>query len=230
MQRYALVTLQIGDSPEFEFARQMFQAVSKRYDWSFEIINERKIGFVPMRKKIRRIHFEKFQVGQLLNIYDRILYLDSDILINPSFPNIFELVESDAFGCVLEDTGPLKWKRDEERKRAQKKLGKLETWSSGYFNAGMFVVSRMHQPIFSTKWKHLARGRWPDQTTLNYQVRAHGFKIHSLPIEYNYLQELCPNWGDPTSRRTAHIVHYAGPEAKLAMRSDLECVKKTWLQ
>jgi lipopolysaccharide biosynthesis glycosyltransferase len=222
MPKHALVTLQIGPSDLFELVNPNFEEACRKHDWSFEIINERKIGFIPIRRKVRRIQFEKFQIGALLEKYDRILYLDSDILINTSLPNIFDIVPEEAFGCVMEDVGPLKWKREEERKKAQRSLGKLPSWTTGYFNSGMFVVSKIHKPIFSTNWRDITGGRWADQTTLNYQVRAHGFKIHELPIEFNYLAELCSEWDQPQKRKQAHIVHYAGPEAKTAMRADLE--------
>lgn len=221
MTRHALVTLQIGENPYFEQVQQNFQQTCQRYGWNFEVISSRKLSLLPLRKRIRRIQFEKFQIGSLLDTYERILYLDSDILIRPSFPDIFEIVPHDHFGCVMEDIGPLKWKRDEERIRAQIKLGTIESWTHGYFNSGMFVVSRIHQTIFSTKWRNIAGGRWPDQTTLNYQVRAHNYPIKELPIEFNYLPELCTDWDNPEKRRAAHIVHYAGPEAKPAMIQDL---------
>jgi lipopolysaccharide biosynthesis glycosyltransferase len=230
MPKHALVTLQIGPSDLFELVNPNFEEACRKHDWSFEIINERKIGFIPIRRKVRRIQFEKFQIGALLEKYDRILYLDSDILINPSLPNVFDIVPEEAFGCVMEDVGPLKWKREEERKKAQRRLGKLPNWTSGYFNSGMFVVSKIHKPIFSTKWRDVTGGRWADQTTLNYQVRAHGFQIHELPIEFNYLAELCPEWDDPQKRKKAHIVHYAGPEAKAAMVEDLEKLQENRTQ
>ncbi len=226
MERKALVTLQIGKSEFFESVNKNFLGVCKNHNWSFEIINKRAYKFLPVRKKIRRIQFEKFQVGELLKKYDRILYLDSDILLREDLPDMFSLVPQDAVGCVMEDVGPQKWKRDEERLRAQKRLGQISNWKEGYFNSGVFVVSKIHRGIFSTRWSALARGRWADQTTLNYQVRAHGFSICSLPKEFNYHPEVCAKWQKVDCRRNAHIVHYAGPEAKKAMREDLKLLTK----
>lgn len=221
MRKNALVTLQIGRSEFFEPVSTNFRKVCEKHNWSFEIINKRAYRFLPIRKKIRRIQFEKFQVGELLKKYDRILYLDSDILASEDLPDIFKLVPENSIGCVMEDVGPLKWKRDEERLLVQRKLGQIPNWQGGYFNSGMLVLSRMHRPIFSTKWKDLAGGRWADQTTLNYQVRTHGFSICSLPKEFNYHPEMCTEWLKDDHRRNAHVVHYAGPAAKIIMREDL---------
>lgn len=221
MKRYALVTLQIGKSKFFDFVNANFRKVCEQHGWSFEIINKRAYRFLPVRKKIRRIQFEKFQVGTLLNKYDRILYLDSDILIRKKLPDMFKIVPEDSIGCVMEDVGPLKWKRDQERVRVQKRLGNLRDWTEGYFNSGMLVISKIHQPIFSTKWRNITGGRWADQTTLNYQVRANKFSIHPLPKEFNYQPEICPEWHISENRRNAFIVHYAGPEAKDIMKQDL---------
>ena len=221
MRKIALVTLQIGRSEFFEQVSANFRKVCERRNWSFEIINKRAYRFLPIRKKIRRIQFEKFQVGELLKKYDRILYLDSDILVSEDLPDIFKLVPEDSIGCVMEDIGPLKWKRDHERTLAQKRLGEIPNWTEGYFNSGVLVLSKMHQPIFSTKWRNLIGGRWADQTTLNYQVLAHRFPIHPLPIEFNYQPEICPEWNNLENRKSAFIVHYAGPEAKKIMEEDL---------
>lgn len=222
MKRHALVTLQIGESKFFNLVNENFRKVCEKHNWSFEVINKRAYRFLPVRKRIRRIQFEKFQVGELLKKYDRILYLDSDILIRNDLPDIFKIVPEDSIGCVMEDIGPLKWKRDEERLRAQKRLGQLPNWKEGYFNSGVFVVSKIHRRIFSTRWSSLAGGRWADQTTLNYQVHAHKFSVYPLPKEFNYHPEVCADWQKEDNRRNSFIVHYAGSEAKKTMHKDLK--------
>ena len=45
------------------------------------------------------------QLKEFLNIYDRVLNLDSDIIINKNCPNIFEEVPFEKIGTIFEDKG-----------------------------------------------------------------------------------------------------------------------------
>jgi len=47
-------------------------------------------------------HYAKFEIKSLLDKYDRVLYLDSDILINPNSPDIFNIVSEDKIGMLDE--------------------------------------------------------------------------------------------------------------------------------
>lgn len=220
MSGHALVTLQIGRNPDFTRARQNFSAICQRHGWDFVVINKRRLGFVPLFKKCRRIQMEKFQAGTLLRHYERLMYVDSDIIIRETLPDVFAEVPATHLGCVFEDQGPFAWKRDEERRRALRKLGPCPQWTSGYFNSGVLVCSRIHQPLFSTRWRDIVGGRWADQTTLNYQARARGFPIHPLPNTYNFLTEHDPQWFDDDVRQRAHVIHYAGDAAKPYLAKD----------
>ncbi len=43
-------------------------------------------------------HYEKFQLYDLLEIYDRILYIDIDVIVTEKCPNLFDIVPIDSFG------------------------------------------------------------------------------------------------------------------------------------
>ena len=64
----------------------LMQKYAEKLSCDIHVIGERKIN-----KDTH--HFEKFQMYDLLNEYDRILYLDVDILINKNCPNIFEIIK-----------------------------------------------------------------------------------------------------------------------------------------
>src|SRR3989344_7906914 len=50
-------------------------------------------------------HYAKFEIAKLLETYDRVLYLDTDILVSPDTPNIFDIVPQDCVGML--DEAPL---------------------------------------------------------------------------------------------------------------------------
>ncbi|MCC5842113.1 MAG: hypothetical protein JJT96_18505 [Opitutales bacterium] len=227
--RRALVTMSIGDPAGFAGAHGIFRRYCRRHGLEFVTISERKIRYSPFLFRRRfALHLEKFQIFELLALYDRILYLDSDILLLPHCPDVLAEVSPEALGCVHEDVGPDAWKRHEEMMKAQRRLGPVPNWSGGFFNAGMLVLSRAHRELFRFDRRDLAKGRWPDQTTLNFRVARAGIPKAILPPAYNLLPVFADQWSDPGKRLQAHIVHYAGQENKAMMLADLPRVQAAW--
>lgn len=88
---------------------------------------------------------EKYQIGGMLNKYDRIIYMDADLLIVPDAPNLFDVVPADHFGIFDESyAGPML--------RTSLMAWLLEGWPGCpcpfYANNGLFVCSREHQWLF----------------------------------------------------------------------------------
>ncbi|MGF1485264.1 MAG: glycosyltransferase [Opitutales bacterium] len=222
----ALVTLQIGEAPYFAPARQNFQRLCAQFSWDFRIIDQRWWRLLPIRRAVRRLQFEKFQLFDLLAEYRRILFLDSDILALPSLPDVFAEVPETSLGCVDEATGPLAWKREAEREKALRKRP-LPDWTTGYFNSGMLVLSHVHRPLFEMRRWQLLGGRWADQTTLNHRARSLGIPLNALDSRFNFLP-VFEGWNERERRLQAHLIHYAGRAGKAAYAADLEHVEARW--
>lgn len=218
MMRKALVTLNIGDRKEAAWSRPCFERYCQRHDLDRVVIRERRLYLKPNRWKPRLgIHLEKFQMADLFETYDRIAYLDSDILIHPQAPDIFAEVDAGEIGCVFEDVGSEAWKREEEWHRAEAMLGPLPG-KHRYFNAGVLVFGKVHQPLFNLKLG-LPGGRWPDQTFLNYHSRKLRMAIRELPRTFNFLPSF-PGWQEPSVRAQQYFVHYAGRNNKALLETD----------
>jgi lipopolysaccharide biosynthesis glycosyltransferase len=227
MPSRALVTLQIGSADYFPLARESFQHACERFGWDLRVIDARRWRLLPIRRAVRRLQFEKFQLHDLLGQYERILFLDSDILALPSLPDVFNAVPPEAVGCVDEERGPLAWKRQAERERAQRRLGRIDGWDHGYFNSGVLVLSSAHRELFRMRRWRLVDGRWADQSTLNHRARHLGLPLHPLPPAFNFLP-LEAHWDDPAGRLAAHLVHYAGAENKPLLHADFPAVRERW--
>src|SRR5579872_7340493 len=59
----------------------------------------------PVISDDNRPHFRINKISELLNDYDRILNLDSDLLINKNCPDLFSVVLPDCIGTIYEDVG-----------------------------------------------------------------------------------------------------------------------------
>jgi len=93
------------------------------------------------------IHWEKFQIYNLFDEYDRILYVDTDLIIRDDAPNIFDIVPKDKLGMFNE--APFTDRSKELMIDACKAYGrKLETWDGKYYNTGVIIASRCHRDVF----------------------------------------------------------------------------------
>ncbi|MCC5788788.1 MAG: hypothetical protein JJT75_04080 [Opitutales bacterium] len=222
----AIVTLNIGNRKEALFSEPFFHRYCARYGLDFVVINEKRFKLNPNRWKPRLgIHFEKFQLLELFDDYDRIAYLDSDILIHPKAPDIFEQVDEATIGCVFEDVGKDAWKREEEWDKVQALLGKLPEVHR-YFNSGVMVLSKWHKRLFDLNLG-IPSGRWLDQTFLNYHSRKLNLPVKEISPQFNFLP-VFPGWHDSKVRLSQYFVHYAGRKNKSIMRTDALLFREAW--
>lgn len=178
---------------------------------------------IVLRPKFQHFHniifYEKLQIYSLLDIYDRILYLDSDILVLPDAPNLFNIVPLDTFGACLMHKytdyhqyaiheiqnvlGNICWQADDNY------YGRMP-----YFNAGVMLISKFHQSILNpfdeklSSWiKHDQHTYFmADQTYLNYKLNEIGASICDIHFKFNHTNALDAN----TNRFRSYFIHYAG--------------------
>lgn len=171
-----------------------------------------KIGadFVVRREsKYKIVGYEKFDfVKELLNTYDRVCFVDTDILIRFDAPNIFDVVPYTYFGAFNE--GDLFPERVGAKKNwfKQMELEEDPVWANHriYFNTGVFVVSKYHQDLFYPCEKQV--GNFAEQTTLNYRVYESGTPIFQLPYRFNRLTATIKVSGEIFD--DSYFAHFAG--------------------
>ena len=154
-------------------------------------------------------HYRIMKLYDLLDDYDKIVCLDTDTIIQPSCPNLFEVIADDHIGTIFEDIGSRKDQRRLLIAQAQAKFGQVG-WSRGYINNGVFIVSSMHKPIFQKINGEYWTGFGSDDVLLGWQIHKHGFKIHQLGYKFNHMSMFSEPWNRSASRFDSHIIHYAG--------------------
>jgi len=158
--------------------------------------------------------------------YDRIFYVDSDVIINENCPNLFDIVPHDTIGLVFEDKGSRLKNRRARIVRIKEGFGGVEHWTSGYFNMGVVITSKIHRNMFTK-----VNGRiWEDkigfgQTHFNYQMMKLKYKHVDLGYKFNHMEMFSEPWNGSPSRFDSYIMHYAGgarfPDIGNRSRSDL---------
>ncbi|TCS40292.1 glycosyltransferase [Reinekea marinisedimentorum] len=149
--------------------------------------------------------FSKLLLGSQLKVYDRMLYLDSDILVSPTAPNLFDFVPPDSLGATVIDSLPPEvapavkngWISN-DIKKSQKEFGDIQ-WSSEYFNSGAMLFCKEHLGIFESAlsvakhWFDISTDRslsefrvFADQTLFNYFAKARNAKVFDIGYKYNH--------------------------------------------
>jgi len=152
-----------------------------------------------------------FEIYNIFEDYDRILYIDSDIVINKNCPNVFDVVPYDSVGFVFEDKGSRLKNRRARISRIKEEFGGAEHWVEGYFNMGVFVSSKIHRAVFTKINGQI----WGDnigfgQTHFNYQVMRFKYKHIDLGYKFNHMSMFSEEWNGSPSRFDSYIIHYAG--------------------
>ena len=175
--------------------------------------------------------FGKWKAFELLKEYDRVMYLDGDVMVMPDCPDAFEMVPEGRVGGYVEGWYRKGWVQDEWR-TISGVLGekvRAEDFLDEYVNAGMFVASRAHAGLFDPKDAELvkevdsklmaSKSRLHDQSIFNWRRLELGFGLCRMPAEMNFL--LWPF--SAANRFSAYVLHYAG-EGKKFMAHDVPTV------
>lgn len=174
-----------------------------------------KADFIELSENINtgdelaKRHYRILELKDVLDDYDRVLCIDSDVIISPKCMNLFSLVPEGKIGSIYEDKGSRKIDRQLRIAKAQKKWGNVG-WYSGYINTGVFVVSKHHQDIFDYIDGELWNDLGYDDVHLGYQIHRKGYEIEELHFRYNHMTMFSEPWNDRAHRFNSFIVHYAG--------------------
>ena len=153
-------------------------------------------------------NFEKFQIQTYFHDYDRILYVDADVIVLPHAPDLFAEVDSRTFAAWDEST----WvPRPRLITECQTRLGRVKGWRNTLLNMGIFVASRRHARLFdpvpvalAQKVPPNASPRYSDQLYLNWNL--HRLKIPRTRLAATW------NWNSILGyiHPRANFVHFLG--------------------
>lgn len=217
--RTAIVTVAIGDEcwRTARLTQPTVRAFASRIGAEYICLEKRQVA---------KTHpaWERFRMYDLLDTYERILYLDSDALVRSDCPNLFELVPDTAFGAFEESSVV---PRGPAFQLAQQQYGIcIPHWNGKYYNTGVMVLSRLHKPMLVHPEVEI--NNYYEQSYVNLLLHLHGFPTYDLDRRFNMLYDRFygqPYWYD------AYILHYAGTGYRLdcrlrAMHQDL----RVWRQ
>lgn len=197
----AVVTITMGKNYEFiaSLTHDSIRAYAKKIGAEFVVLDKQLVS-------VSSPHYEKFQIYDLLNKYERIAFIDTDVVIRPDCPNLFDVVSPKKFGAF--DEGAI-MERKESMRQCCRDYGEedaFKDWNGKYYNTGIMVISRIHKDIFEKPEKEV--WNYYEQSYLNLKFLKLKTKMHDLDYKFNRMHALDKVTGE--HRLKSYIVHYAG--------------------
>lgn len=208
----ALITVTIGTVYHkiATLSHPTFKNYADKYNLAFEIIEEGET------------YFAKLKLYNLLDKYDRILFMDTDTIIRNDCPNLFDIVPETKFGA-FDEHNMANTKEKEIHKKIMLEASKfyqLPIDNFKFFNTGVMVISQIHKQIFQKAEMYLNTDYY-DQLLINLRLgylnidtQDIGYKFNRMPYVENRVSGM---------RLDCYIIHYAGiPECYKLMEQDLD--------
>ena len=188
---------------------------------------------------------ERFRISELLDKYDRVLYLDSDIIITPHAPNIFEHYPNCEHLYAYVD---YRVQRPKIHLNYVKRLfdpkGEIVNVNGQYCASGAILASKKHKKTFEAfsreeyrktytnnilwhkkfrQTEHVSiydmAGRPYEEAYFNYLL--HKSKVSVVPLDPRFNWMVC---FFPQKRLQAYFIHYVSPTKDIMLR-DIEVLR-----
>lgn len=212
-EKKAILTIVSGEKYEkiWEKTSPFFIAYAEKCD--AELIVLTKCETVPTA------HWLKFACYDLLKKeFDRIAYIDADIIIRDDAPSLFDVVPEDEFGIFNEGAFTQRSICIYEVLKVYK-IEDFQYDGSTYYNTGVFVASRRHRHIFKVVEQILPlRNSFGEQTFLNMKIMMSKEKV--FPLHYNFNRMSIMDRATGVSRLGSYFIHYAGDGDRLFDKLD----------
>ncbi len=198
--KLAVITLTIGDffKEMSKITHPYIKAYAEKIGADFIIIDECKISKTTP-------HWEKFQLLEYLSKYDRVLYIDTDVLIKKDCPNLFDIVPEDKLGAFNE--APFTERRDIAIERISDDYDyKNFQWNGKYYNSGVLVLSKKHRYLFRKPEKEVSN--FFEQSYFNLVLIQNNTEMFDLNYKFNRMY--CMDQFIGEERFASYIIHYAG--------------------
>lgn len=201
----AVATLCIGSAMQeiAELTHPLMAQYAKKIEAQFVVMNERLItadSELPL-------HYEKYQLRYLLELFERVIFLDTDAFPVPECLSLFDLVPKDALGAyVVSEFTDL---HTDGMRQQLAKFPHLE-WDGAYFNSGVLVFSRKHRDLFNIEYGQLVA--FGEQTQLNLNRLWAGIELYDIGYRYNHTSV------PVKAKDSSYILHYPGTDKRKTLR------------
>lgn len=149
-------------------------------------------------------HWEKLQLRKFLGEFDRVMWLDCDVVIRADCPNLFEMVPKSMLGAWDESkNGP--WNYPSFISRWAALLGITSPPYPGWHaNTGVMVLSPEHEFLFGDPPGFPGYDLLWDQGWINFGAALKKTSLMDIGSRFNHM------FIAPGDRFSSYIMHYCG--------------------
>ncbi|MEH6463825.1 MAG: glycosyltransferase [Shewanella psychromarinicola] len=209
----AIFTLAIGDNPMYRAAISSFKAYGERIGADVIVSDQLHYNIHVSNPKFDSspAWSEKLYIAEILKQYDRVLYLDADIIVTPWARDVFELYP-DLDTVYMFNEGCYR-DRGEQAVQINTILGEVD-WPKEddkivYYNSGMFLVSKETGLFDKANIEEMQaicnKVKFYDQTYINYLIRRDNIKSIGVEANFNRMQLLGYD-----NYQKSDFIHYSG--------------------
>ena len=214
----AVITLNLYGDGMPENVRDSQRAAAER--WGAEYVEITRPLFGWHDPFLEKLHLDRHAAA-----YDRVVYLDRDVIVRADCPNLFDRVPENHFGAVAseQDGHNLLLHIQPKMDRLCQHVGVTMDYTSEYINSGVLIFSpHIHKPAFeAARCLHgiTAERSWEvyDQGCLGLGIKWSGTPLHLLPPEFNRCGERL--WDHWTPKMDAYAWHFCGKKTWEAMQN-----------
>lgn len=158
---------------------------------------------------------EKWRIAEYLGWYDRVVFLDADVVVAPDAPDLFDVVPNTHVGvrddwpwlCVEAGVNVTRAWMDPEVRAIRKAANRPGPLLSTVYNTGVLVLSSQHAGLFDPPEVPLPKFHCTEQHWFNLNVLDQQPAVYELPWELHWHPFI-----DRKRERTAGVKvwHFAG--------------------
>lgn len=166
-------------------------------------------GEPKIRTTAGKTYYRILEFIELFKQYDRLLSIDSDVLVTNFAPNIFNVVPKTHIGTIYEDKGSRKKNRRMNIKIIQRQWEEIG-WETGYINTGFFLLSREHEDVLNSYKGEYWMDWSADDLHIGFMIKKYDHLVYELGFEWNHMTMFSEDWNNNANRFSSYIIHYAG--------------------
>jgi len=205
----AVYCVAIGESEDYRVSNETIRAYADKIGADFILDTEQTVF-----KGLHSPHVQKLRAYELLNEYDRILYLDSDIIVNPNARNVFLEFPDDSKAYMYNENfeGSVCWQTHEAMILAKPgyhkyvKYGNPKYVLTPYYNTGVVLISRKTRELFNRK--DYFHNPLFEQSFINWNVHANNIPVSDIGLAWNGMVVKCRYF--KTDFHNSQFWHFGG--------------------
>ncbi len=209
--RLAIFTIALGRDPAYLLTLETFRQYAKKINAELIVLTQPVIKLPKQKLSLQQQAL--LYIGQLLEKFTRVLYIDADILIHPQAPNIFSAYPDENYLYMFNE-GKYE-KRDQVIAQVRQCFNYTGPWIDNdpnlYYNAGVILCSQQANLVEHATVKDLQsigdnKVGFYEQTYFNYLIAKYHLPIQDLNLLYNRMSLS----GKGEQRFAAYFIHHAG--------------------